>query len=420
MKSLFKTIITRLLIHKAKRYLKKHHTQIIAITGSVGKTSTKHAVYHLLKKRSSVYASAKGFNTEIGLSLAILQQERSGFSSLSAWGAILWDVLFKAKPGYEKMVVEMGADQPGDIQKLIRIAPPDIAIVTNVNPVHLAEGQFASIDDIQKEKGQLIQGLSEEKWAIVNADDPRVMAMPTQAKRFTYGKSDAADLRAHSIQVSPTDLRFMVNYKNGSAPFVVPVLGDFQINVLLPAIAVGLNAGLTLEECASALEDFTLPPGRMNPIEGIENTNIIDGSYNASPTNMRAALELIDTLKAPRKIAVLGTMNELGEETKTAHHDIGEQAAHVANLLIFLAPEAAAFKQGALKGGAKEKDIYTFLDAAEATDFIRGQLQANDLVLVKGSQNRVRLERLVKVIMRHPERASQLLCRQEKEWDPIA
>lgn len=419
MKALFKFIIGHLLSCKAHSFLKKHRIQVIAITGSVGKTSTKEAITKILSSKFDVYSSKKSFNTEFGLSLAVLQQEESGFSSAKAWFKILGDVFFHPKKAPQKIVLEMGADKPGDIKKLIQIAPPKIAVITNVKPVHLGEGQFKNVADIAKEKGNLVRFLPKEGMAILNYDDPNVMAMQTIAGKLTYGLNEGAMLRAKNLKATSKDLKFQLSFHEETEAFVVPVIGEFQIYILLPAIAVGLQLGMKLNECAAALADFQLPPGRMNPIAGINNSHILDSSYNASPATVMVALNLLSDLKADRKIAALGTMNELGDMTHEAHLEIGKKAAQVADLLVAVGPEASTIKQGAMASGMTEDKIYTFLDSEEAGHFLKDQLLPGDLVLVKGSQNRVRMEKLIILIMKEPKKAKQLLCRQGDMWETI-
>jgi UDP-N-acetylmuramoyl-tripeptide--D-alanyl-D-alanine ligase len=418
-KSLFRFIIGSFLSHRAHAFLISNHVQVIAVTGSVGKTSTKEAIYKLLSSKFDVYSSKKSFNTEFGLSLAVLQEEESGFSSPMAWLRILKRVLFNKRKVYKKIILEMGADKPGDIKKLIKIAPPKIAVVTTVRPVHLAPGQFMSLEAIAKEKGQLVAHLPKEGMAILNNDDDFVRNMPTIAGKLTYGVKNEAMLMAKNIRAGAKDLQFTAHFKGQSAEFTVPVLGEFQIYVLLPAIAVGLQLGMRLGECAAALADFSLPAGRMNPIAGINKSQIIDSSYNASPATVVTALDLLAQIKSTRKIAALGTMNELGEITHSAHIEIGKKAAQVAKLLVAVGHEAPTIKQGALDGGMKEDQIFTFFDSEEAGRFLQGQLKQGDLVLVKGSQNRVRMERLVKLIMKEPKKAGELLCRQGEAWEKI-
>jgi UDP-N-acetylmuramoyl-tripeptide--D-alanyl-D-alanine ligase len=419
MKSLFKFIIGQILAIKARQHLRKNRTQIIAITGSIGKTSTKEAIYKILKQKFNVYRSEKSFNTELGLSLAILQQDESGFSSPSAWLKILHRVFFKPKGVYQKMILEMGADHPGDIKKLVKIAKPTIGVITNIAPVHLAEGQFKDVHDIAREKGILIKNLPKEGIAVLNYDDPLIRNIQTNAQKITFGFEAPADVRAKDIHITAKHIRFTVTYKEQSEEFTVPVLGKFQVYVFLPAIAIGLQMGMTLKDCALALSDFVLPCGRMNLIPGINRSTIIDGSYNASPVTMKKALELLSELRSDRKIAALGTMNELGEMSKSAHLELGKQAASTANMLVAVGSEAVTVKQGAIDGGMEESKIFTFLDSEEAGHFLKEELSPGDLVLVKGSQNRVRMEKLVKIIMARPEKASKLLCRQGEMWEKI-
>jgi UDP-N-acetylmuramyl pentapeptide synthase len=416
MKAFFKLIIGTILTSKAKRFLREHHVQVIGVTGSIGKTSTKEAIYTVLKKKFNVHSSQKSFNTEFGLSLAVLQEEESGFTSPVAWLKILRRVLFEKKEPYQKIVLEMGADKPGDLKKLMKIAPPKISVVTNVNPVHLAEGQFKNLEAIAHEKATLVRHLPKEGVAVLNFDDDHVREMETPALKFSYAVNHVAMLMAGDVRATAKDIRFTVAFENKTADFVVPVIGSFQIYVLLPAIAVGLQMGMDLHDIAEALKEFHLPAGRMNPIEGVNGAQIIDGSYNASPMTMETALELLNELKAERKIAALGMMNELGELSYESHIRIGEKAAQVADIIVAVGKEAPIYKKGAMEMGMKESAIYTFFDSEEAGEWLKDQLKKGDLVLVKGSQNRVQMERLVKLIMKKPEQAELLLCRQGLAW----
>lgn len=418
MKSFFRYIITKLLASKARRFLKKHKVQVIAVTGSMGKTTTKQAIYHILSQHFDVYASPEGFNTEIGMSLAILRQEKSGFSSARAWFKILKNVFTKEIKPYQKIILEMGADHPGDIEKLVKIAPPDIGAVLTVSPVHLAKGQFEDVEAISHEKNMLVRHMKSHQVAILNYDNDFVRAMQTGGKRFSFGTNEGMDLYASDVQVDAKGIHFKAHYDHDSVLFKVPVLGEFQVYTLLPAIAVALQLNLTLADCQKALADFKLPPGRMSSIEGVKKTTILDGSYNASPATMRNALDLLFSLEGKRKIAALGTMNELGEMTKDAHLELGKQAAKT-DMLIAVGPEAASIKKGALKAGMPEMSVYTFLNSVDAGHFLEKKLEPGDLILVKGSQNKVRMEKLIQVIMKHPEKAGELLCRQGEMWEKI-
>lgn len=419
MKFIFKKIIERLLTSKARRYLKKNNVQVIAVTGSIGKTSTKEAIYAVLKSQFDVASSQKSFNTPIGMSLAILGEEQSGFSSIRAWFKILKRVYFHPKKAPAKMVLEMGADHPGDIAKLMSIAPPSISVVTAVREVHLAEGQFKNIEAITHEKETLVRLLSKEGTAVLNADDGRVRSMHTSAKKLMFGVDRPAEVMAKGIQTTSQKLVFTATHEDQSELCEVSVVGAFQVYVCLPAIAVGLSLGMTLKQCVEALKSFQLPPGRLNPIDGLHQTHILDGSYNASPSTVLSALEVLAQLSATRKVAALGTMNELGAGSKAAHLQIGQKAAQVVHLLIAVGQEAEMIKEGAMQAGMKPSVIHTFTDSNEAGKFLKSRLKKGDLILVKGSQNNVRMERLVKKIMSEPARAWELLCRQGMEWEKI-
>lgn len=396
--------------------LRRSKTRIIAITGSVGKTSTKEAIYQVLKKKFNVHRSTKSYNTPIGMCLTILQQKESGFSSVRRWAKILIQVSFHKIKMPDFLILEMGADQPGDIRQLIKIAKPNISVITHIKGVHLGEGQFKNIKQIAREKSHLIRHLKPNDVAILNDDDFQIHKMNTRAQVITYGQANGVKLQAKKVKQMADSVTFQAYYQGNAQTFNVPVLGDFQVYVCLPALAVGLHLGMSLKECAKALKKFHLPPGRMNPLPGLKGSHLIDGSYNASPTSMNAALELLEQLPGKRKIAALGTMNELGETSEEEHLKLGKKAVKVAHLLITVGPEANTLKSGALSAGMNKEKVFAFLDSKEAGRFLKEQVEQGDLILIKGSQNKVRMEHCVKRLMKYPQNASRLLCRQGKGW----
>ncbi|MBI5411847.1 UDP-N-acetylmuramoyl-tripeptide--D-alanyl-D-alanine ligase [Candidatus Peregrinibacteria bacterium] len=424
MKSFLKLVVTKILALRARQLLRRHRTQVIAVTGSIGKTSTKEAIYTILRDHFKTYRSAKGFNTDLGVSLAVLQEEESRFSSVFGWLKILYRAFFTKKEAYQKIVLEFGANRPGDIRRLIKTAKPKISVITNVSPSHLAEGQFPDIAAIAKEKSALIRHMAPGDVAVLNGDDPLVRAMETQAQKIFYGidspaPSSATHLKATEVEIGIKGIRFLAHYKTEKVSFSVPVVGAFQVAVLLPAIAVALQLGLSLQDCAKSLKQFRLPPGRMSVLPGINKSTLLDASYNASPATMKSALELLGALPAKRKIAALGTMNELGSLHEEAHRDAGALAAKYADFLIAVGASANLYKRGAVAAGMKEEAIYTFLDSEEAAYFSKTLVEPRDLILIKGSQDRVRMEKFVKLVLAHPETAGQLLCRQGEAWNKI-
>lgn len=422
MKNLIKNFILGLLVWFARIRLKRLRLFVVGVTGSIGKTSTKDAIYTVLKERYQVYCSKKSYNTEFGLPLAILEQD-SGFSSPMKWMKTMFGAAWNAFIGgrhIQMLVLEMGVDKPGDMERLLKLVQPQVGVITNIKPVHLAEGQFKDLDDIFNEKKRLVEHLPEKGVAVLNADDAHIVALKDKLSCRTvwYGFSEWADVRVYNVEHSLEGLLFTVSYKDQVVQTQVALLGAFQVYVVLPAIAVALTQGFTLEEALDILKAYRLPPGRMNPIPGMKESLIIDSSYNASPEAVKQALDLL-TESPGRKIAVLGNMNELGEMTEAKHREIGRYTVGKADLLVTVGDSARWIHEEALKDGSFEDAAAHFDDVLKAAEFLQKILQKHDTILVKGSQNRVRLERLVKKLMHEPERADELLARQGTEWSRI-
>jgi UDP-N-acetylmuramoyl-tripeptide--D-alanyl-D-alanine ligase len=423
MKEFIKSCVLGWLNFLARVRLKRLKLFLIGVTGSVGKTSAKEAIFTILSSRYPVYRSDKSYNTEFGLPLSILEQ-KSGFSSPLKWLGIVFGSLWKAffaGGKMQMMVVEMGADKPGDMARLLKLVQPQVGVMTNIKPVHLAEGQFKDLDDIFAEKKKLVESLSEKATAVLNADDPYIVTLRDKpaCKKILYGSSELADLRLVDLKSQPDGLAFTVTYKEQVAQGVIPILGAFHVYVVLPAIAVALTQGFTLEEAVTALKSFRLPPGRMTPIPGINDALIIDSSYNASPETVKEALDVLKEMEG-RRIAVLGNMNELGSYTETCHRAIGRYAATRADMLLTVGDLARQTGEEAGNLGMPAEMIRHFDNTKAATEYLKEQVRAGDVILVKGSQNRVRLERLVKALMKEPWKAVHLLPRQGMEWEKIA
>ncbi len=395
---------------------------VIGVTGSIGKTSTKEALCCILEKQYRVLKSAKSYNTEFGLPLTILEQS-SGFSSPFLWIKALLGGFFKAFFGgrhLQILVLEMGVDKPGDMSDLLEVVHPQMGILTNIKPVHLGAGQFKDQDDIFLEKSKLIRALPDQGVAILNGDDPYVASLKItlEGKSIWYGCADWVDVRATKVQGTPKGLEFAITYKNETVEGFIPALGDFQIYVVLAAVATAVNRGFTLQDAVKALGDYRLPPGRMNIIEGIKGATIIDSSYNASPESMKEALEILGRMPG-RKIAVLGNMNELGTYAEAKHREVGNFINGKADLLISVGDYAKLIGQEAVKQGFSADHVKHFEDPLQAGEYLHTLLKKDDTVLVKGSQNKVRLERLIKMVMKHPERAKEILVRQDETWQHI-
>lgn len=422
MGTILKDQMLRLLVGWAKKRLKKSRPIVVGVTGSVGKTTLKELLHHVLSKKYAVLKSAGNFNTELGLPLSVLQIKETP-SSRFFWPWLLikawWNCHWRPFP-YECLVLEYGVDKPGDMKILTAIAQPQIAIFTLIAPTHLEKDQFHSLHAIWKEKKQIAADIPADGLVIYNADDPLQKATFrhfTACAKIPYGKDGRSSVEADQIEESRAGLTFIVKREGRASPVVMPhVLGKYHARLAcVPFALLGRFPKLTLMEVQEALREFTLPPGRMNLLAGRKNSIIIDSSYNASPVSMGEALEVLRHFSG-RKIAALGQMNELGDDSQRAHEQVGAAAASVADILITVGKLGRIYAKTAVKRGRRSLQIYSFDNSEDAGGFLSEFIREGDVILVKGSQNKIRMEILIKKIMNEPEKAAALLVRQEKKW----
>lgn len=421
MKCFFRKIVLRLLKSMAMYRMKKFNGKIIGITGSVGKSSAKDAIFTVLNTQFKVKKTKKNMNSDFGLLLTILDIE-SGFSSAPKWSWFLIKGLFNCfmRDHSEVLLLEFGIDKPGDMDFLVSVVKPDIAIVTEISPVHMDEGQFENLQAIFDEKSKLVEALREHGIAILNIDNDIVANFAKKRGKkstVTFGKNREADFWASQIKQSLEGLDFILHHDNKRYDVHAEVIGEYQAYVILPAIACGVLMGMPVENAVAALKKYALPPGRMNVVPAMNEAIILDSSYNASPEAMKEALKtLAEVGGTRRKIAVLGNMNELGKHSKIMHEMIGEVVPQCADILITVGDLAVTIADKAKEKGMNEKNIFSFKTSLEAAGFFAEKIKKNDIILVKGSQNNVRLERFVKALMANPEQAKELLVRQEPVW----
>lgn len=410
--------------------LKKYNPKIVSITGSVGKTSTKEAIFAVLGSRFRVRRNEKNYNNEIGIPLTIIGAN-SGNSSLWGWAKVFlkWVVVMVSPVEYpEILILEMGADRPGDIEYLTSFVRSDVGAVTDVSLSHIEF--FKSLEDVAKEKGTLIRKLDENGLAIINMDNPHVAKMKEQLRSevISIGFTEAADMRATDPAFVYADdqnkeikgLSFKLNYKGTTIPVRLDcVLAKHQIFSALVAAAAGVWFGLNLVEIAAALKNFVPPCGRMNLLAGIKNSLIIDDTYNSSPTSVAAALSVLGEISAQRKIAVLGDMLELGIETEKGHQGVAKKFLEIKGDIFFAVGVRMQFAvEELLKHNFPKTNIFSFQNSVEAGKKLKELIREDDLILVKGSQG-MRMEKVVEEIMADPQKAEVLLCRQNKEWKKI-
>lgn len=421
LKNIAKRMVLLVLEQLVRWRLHKIKPEIVGVTGSVGKTSTKDAIFMAVSPNIPSQCSQKSYNSEFGALLAILE-EGSGYSSLFKWaetiGKAFFSTLLMKDAPYKKFILEMGVNTPGDMDYLVKHAPPKIGVFSNVKAMHLAEGQFKDLEAIFEEKSKMIRAIPKEGWAILNSDDARVMAVKddVDCHVITFGTSPLADLRATQIRSLANGLSFSLTYETTTHELHFPnLLGKHQVYVLLPAFAVGFLMGISFEKLYEALKDFAPPPGRMNRIEGMKESVIIDSSYNASPEAMIVALEILGKMPG-RHIAALGSINELGDYSEKEHQRVGKHIPANADMLVTVGENAKLYAESASESGLSEDKIHSFETSKAAAEFLKSKVQKGDAILAKGSQNNVRMEHLVKALMAHPEQAEKLLVRQEAYW----
>ncbi|MGW1275519.1 UDP-N-acetylmuramoyl-tripeptide--D-alanyl-D-alanine ligase [Streptomyces tsukubensis] len=356
-------------------------TLVIAITGSAGKTSTKDLIAQILSaggSDGSIVATEQSFNNEIGLPTTVSRATKQ--------------TLY--------LVLEMGARHPGDIRALTEIARPTVSVVTNVGTAHL--GEFGSQDKIAEGKGEIIEALPAHGLAVLNADDPRVLAMRdrTSARVLTFGLAPDAEIRATDIAFDDQGRgRYTLITPDGSAPVHLRVPGVPQISNSLAAAAVAHEAGYDVEETADLLSAATAQSRwRMETTEREDGVTVINDAYNASPDSVHHALKTLTAMgraSGRRTIAVLGKMNELGDGSRTAHEEVGQiAAAEGVDQLLAIGGDEARWMQQAATGIT----AVHLPDQDTALDLLNRTLQPRDIVLIKASRG-VELQQLADALL---------------------
>ncbi len=415
----------------SKLILKKYQPVVIGVTGSIGKTSAKEAIFEVLKDKLKVRTTFKNYNNEIGLPLTIIGIESPG-KSLFGWLDVFlkaWKLILIKDNNYPQvLVLEMGVDRPGDMEYLTNIAPVNVGVVTAISYSHLE--YFGSVQNIKKEKQVLIEKLDSKGLAILNFDNDytREMSEVSKARILTYGLNEGANLQAQDIVYNFTKegydlsgINFKLNYNGSIVPVNMKnVMAETALYAALAAAAVAIYFDFNLIEVAQALSDFSLPKGRMNLLPGVKHTFIIDDTYNSSPEASLAGIETLRRVKideAADKYAILGDMLEIGSYTEEGHKLVGKKVAQSGiKYLIAVGEKSRHYIHGAKEEGMGDDFMFHFDKPEEAASFIKDRIKAGDVLLIKGSQG-ARMEKVVKELMAEPDRAEELIVRQSKEWE---
>ncbi len=361
----------------AKAWRDRFSVEVIGITGSVGKTSTKELAHAVLSQKYRTFKSPGNRNSILGLPMA----------------------LFGLRPYHEKAVLEMAMYVPGEIADLCEMASPQIGLVTLIGAVHMERA--GSMEAIVAAKQELVEALPADGIAILNKDDERVMGMAahTEAKIFTYGLDQSADLWADNIVSMGLDgIRFTLHHRGESLTVHVPLLGRHSVHTSLRAAALGLVQGLTWDEIVRGLR-ATAVQLKLVTVPGPKNSLIIDDTYNANPESMMAALNLLDDLQG-RHIAVLGDMLELGHVEEASHRLIGRRVADVAQRLIAVGRRSQWIADEAIKVGMPAAAITTVADSETAVPVLESIIKEADVILVKGSLG-MQMDKIISAVGRY-------------------
>lgn len=353
----------------ASYWRQQHNVRVIAITGSIGKTTSKEVITAVIRQRYRTLKSEGNYNNEIGLPLTLMH--------LTA--------------AHERVVLEMGMYDTGEIAELAEIAKPQVGVVTNVGPSHLE--RLGSLERVAQAKSELPQALPSSDAggiAVLNTDDEwvRSMAGQTEARIFSYGLSPSADLWADEIQSEGLDgIHFRFHYGQETVYARVPMLGRHSVHTALRGAAVGLVEGLSWEEIMAGLHDQSAQL-RLVVVPGPAGSLILDDTYNASPSSSIAALNLLNDLQG-RKIAVMGDMLELGHYEEEGHKLVGRRIRDVADQLVAVGPLARTMAEEALLMGMDPEAVHMVETNSQALDVLKTLLESgpgDDRVLVKGSR----------------------------------
>lgn len=421
-----KAHLQSLLAFLSRVVLERYHPKIVAVAGSVGKTSTTRAVAAVLARAFPTRASAKNHNNEIGVPLTILGEAKTGGRSPFAWLGIFWRgfrLAFGPPQAYPKvLVLEMATDHPGDLDYLTALAPPDVSVLTAISEEHTEF--LGGLDGVAQEEGTIVRAVAERGEAVLNADDARVapMADGLGERAVLFGFGGGARVRAERVAVETAlgtvftrfdllidGVRYPVNLSEA--------IGEGNVYAALAAAGVGLAFGLDPAVIPYGLAEYQPPPGRLRVLPGIKRTVIVDDTYNSSPRASELALKTFRALPlegGARRIAVLGDMFELGALTEESHRRIGKAAAESGlDLLIGVGAASASLCAAAREAGMPDERVFHMDAAPAAGRFLQDRIHPGDLMLIKGSRG-MRMDRVVKELMAEPERASELLVGQEK------
>lgn len=405
-------IIQKLLKFLAKSVLKKRKPRIVAITGSVGKTTTKEAITKVLDNDFKVRSSQKNYNNEIGVPLTVLgckiDYDKNKIFQILGIISYWLKARFFDENYPEILILELGADKPGDIKYFCDFIPITVGVLTDIGISHLEN--FKTRQNLATEKGFLLRNVSKNGMAVYNYDNKlvREVGEKLSISKISYGLDVKAEMKAsdiiNKIEVSETVQRIDgVNFKLNYLGKVLPVrleksIGKGAVYSVLAALSVGIYFELNLIKMIENLNGFVSCSGRMRVLKGLNGSVILDDSYNSAPSSLDLALNLVDEIKAKRKIIILGDMLELGDEENRSHQKIGRKVGKInPDYFLVIGKRMELAVDNYLKENYNKDSLMVFDNSEEAKELIRDLVGLGDLVLVKGSRG-MKMEKIVKAL----------------------
>lgn len=421
----------------ARLQLKKIKPFVVGVGGASGKTSLSNFIYLILSKEYRV-KQGKGKNSETGIPLDILGLQNKNYSK-SEWIKVLilapLKVLFDFKK-YDIYVAEMGIDgpvEPKNMSYLLKIIKPNVSVLTNISYEHSVyfdplvenvQGREEDILDLTiKQEGLLITSLLAKNTAVLNMDDKNISGLKDQVKAQILTVS--ALLKSADFYIEKTQNfvdKFIVTFVNGGKTYKIeiknPLPKHFAYSFILAIATAGIK-GINIEKSINALEkDFSLPPGRMTVFKGIKDTILIDSSYNNA--TLTPILDLLDFVyeigKQRRRVGIIGDMRELGTMSKALHEEVAQKILKTLDLAILIGPLTQKYIEPILKKNKFES--YSYANFTQGKNTILELIKPKDMILIKGSQNTLFLERVVEMLLQDKSDRDQL-CRRGDFWEKI-
>ncbi|MEX0881489.1 MAG: UDP-N-acetylmuramoyl-tripeptide--D-alanyl-D-alanine ligase [Candidatus Saccharimonadales bacterium] len=413
MKPLAKKIVAKILGWQVRRLYKRDNFRVVAVAGSVGKTSTKLAIANVLKTKYRVQYQNGNYNDLVSVPLIFFGEAMPSILNPFAWLAIFRrnSRQIRSPYPYDVVVVEVGTDAPGQIKQFASYLKIDLAVLTAISQEHMEF--FDDLEAVAREEFEITK-MSDELLYNQDMVDSKYLK-EIQKTVSSYGIKEKADFQTINVVFKDEKADFSV-LKDGQ-PFLNTsndLISEPQLYSVTAAVAVAAKLGLTAEEIDKGLHNIHPVSGRMQRLAGINNSLIIDDTYNASPEAVKAALQTLYRVEAPHKIAILGNMNELGKFSKEAHEEIGIHCEpRKLDLVITIGPDANQYLAPiAQNRGCK---VVIFDNPYKAGEYLKPLIQPRTLILAKGSQNSVFAEETVKLLLADPADSSKLV-RQSPEW----